>query len=189
LTIASPARLLSRGLWAALVVALALYAAVALGLGGAGLEDVFGVWVYIGLLLAAAGLCVARALTVPGERFPWLALAAAPGLWAAGELLWELVLSRSEEVAYPSSADALWLRSYAAACVGIAALVRRRLRPAFRPALLLDAALAAVALAGLGAALIFDPCGRRAEGTPRSSPPTWRTGSATWCCSPSYSPF
>ena len=166
MTTASPARLLLRGLWATLAVALALYAAVTLGLGGPELEDVFAVWVYIGLLLVATALCVARAITVPGERLAWLALAAAPGLWAAGELVWELVLSHQEEPAYPGPADALWLGSYVAACIGIVALVRKRLRPAFRPTLLLDAALAAVALAALGAALIFGPVSAAGAGNP-----------------------
>jgi diguanylate cyclase (GGDEF)-like protein len=156
-TTTTPARQLILGLWATLAVALALYVAVTLGLGGPELEDVFGVWVYIGLLVAAAGLCLARAFAVPGERLPWLALAAAPGLWAAGELLWELVLSNQEELSYPSTADALWLGSYVAATAGIVALVRARLRQAFTPSLLLDAVLAAVALAALGAALVFDP--------------------------------
>ena len=101
-----------------------------------------------------------------GERLAWLALAAAPGLWAAGELVWELVLSHQEEPAYPGPADALWLGSYVAACIGIVALVRKRLRPAFRPTLLLDAALAAVALAALGAALIFGPVSAAGAGNP-----------------------
>jgi diguanylate cyclase (GGDEF)-like protein len=153
----SLARHLLIGLWATLALGLAFYAAVTLGAGSPELEDTVGVWVYIGLLLAAAALCAARAVLVPGERLPWLALAAAPGLWAAGELLWELVLSRADVIAYPSTADALWLGSYVAACIGILALVRARLRPGFKPGLLLDAALSALALAALGAALLFDP--------------------------------
>ena len=152
----------------ALVLAFAfcLYVALSLGLGTDALADAADLWLYSGLLLAAAGVCVARALAVPGERLPWLLLAAAPAMWAAGEALDELVLARQAEVAYPSLADALWLGSYVVACAGIVTLLHGRLRAAFRPALWLDAAIATAALAALGLALIFEPVRAATAGYP-----------------------
>src|SRR4051812_7185906 len=79
-----PSRLALRVVWGSLMVVLAAYLAVACGLGGSDLLDVFSSWVFIALVLGAAALLGLRAFTGQARRGPWLALAAGAALYAAG---------------------------------------------------------------------------------------------------------
>ncbi|MEA2318560.1 MAG: hypothetical protein QOD44_2749 [Solirubrobacteraceae bacterium] len=153
-----PGRLALRVVWASLMVVFAAYVAVALGLGGSGLLDAFSTWVYIALVLGAAALLALRALVGEGRPAPWLALAAAATLWAAGELVYEIAYSDAPDLApYPSVADALWLGAYVAAGAGIVLVLRSRLRGAFHATMWLDAAIGAATIAALTATIAFDP--------------------------------
>jgi two-component system, cell cycle response regulator len=153
-----PARLALRVAWAGLMVVFAAYVAVALGLGGSGLLAAFSDWVSIGLVLGAAGLLAVRGLTADGGRAPWFALAAAAGLWAAGELIYQIAYADAPDVApYPSIADAGWLGAYIAAAVGVVLVLRARLRRAFHPTMWLDAAIGAATIAALTATIAFNP--------------------------------
>ena len=154
-----PGRLVLRVVWAGLMVVFAAYVAVALGLGGPRVLDAFSTWVYIALVLGAAGLLALRAFMGGEERrAPWLALAAGAALWAAGELVYEIAYSEApEEAPYPSVADALWLGAYVAVGAGIVLVLRARLRRAFHPTMWLDAAIGAATIAALTATLAFDP--------------------------------
>jgi two-component system, cell cycle response regulator len=153
-----PARLALRVVWAGLMVVFAAYVAVALGLGGSGLLAAFSDWVSIGLVLGAAGLLAVRGLTADGGRAPWFALAAAAGLWAGGELIYQIAYADAPDVApYPSIADAGWLGAYIAAAVGVVLVLRARLRRAFHPTMWLDAAIGAATIAALTATIAFNP--------------------------------
>ncbi|HYH89298.1 MAG TPA: diguanylate cyclase [Solirubrobacteraceae bacterium] len=140
------------------MVVFAAYLAVALGLGGSDLLDVFSTWVYIALVLGAAVLLALRGFARDDRRAPWLALALGAAMWAIGELIYELAYSEAPELApYPSVADAFWLGSYVAVGTGIVLVLRSRLRRAFHVTMWLDAAIGATTVAALAATLAFDP--------------------------------
>ncbi len=146
-----PGRMVS----AALLVVVGAFAVEAL-LGTQGSVDLlFNNWIYYGLLLASAGLCLARAVLVRAERLPWLLMGAALLLWAAGDLYWYVVLAAQENIPYPSVADALYLAFYPVSYVALALLLRKRIRK-FEGNLWLDGLIAALAVAALGAAVVFD---------------------------------
>src|SRR3954453_22136937 len=153
-----PSRLALRVVWGSLMVVLAAYLAVACGLGGSDLLDVFSSWVFIALVLGAAALLALRAFTGQARRGPWLALAAGAALYAAGGLGFEVGFSGAPaKAASPSRGDALWLGSYVAVGVGIVLVLRARLRRAFRPTMWLDAAIGAATIAALTATPALDP--------------------------------
>src|SRR4051812_30061839 len=153
-----PSRLALRVVWGSLMVVLAAYLAVACGLGGSDLLDVFSSWVFIALVLGAAALLGLRAFTGQARRGPWLPLAAGAALLAAGGPVFEIAYSDAPpEAPYPSVADALWLGSYVAVGVGIVLVLRARLRRASHPTMWLDAAIGAATIAALTATLAFDP--------------------------------
>jgi len=155
-----PSRVFGRLVWIVAGAVLGLHVAVALGAGGAALAELFSTWVYVALLTVAAGACLLRARepgTARRERVAWTLLAAAPALWATGELTWLLVLEERELIPYPSPADALWLAAYPAAGAGVVVLVRARLRAGAGPGPWLDAAIGATAFAALVAWLLLGP--------------------------------
>ena len=116
--------------WATLLVVFVAYVAVALGLGGEGVLDLFSSWVYIALVLGAAALLAVRAFA-GDDRAPWLALSIGAAMWAIGEIIYELAYSEAPENApYPSIADAFWLGSYVAVGAGIVLVLRSRFRRA-----------------------------------------------------------
>src|SRR2546421_29490 len=64
-----------RAFQAACWLTLAFFTAHAgFGLGGKGLDRVFNDWVYNGLILAAAGSCIVRAVKVATDRAAWFLL-------------------------------------------------------------------------------------------------------------------
>ena len=151
-------RIALRVAWAALLIVFAAYLAVAVGLGGDELLDVFSTWIYIALVLGAAVLLALRAFSRDDRRAPWLALSLGAAMWAIGELIYEIAYSDAPELApYPSVADAFWLGSYLAVGTGIVLVLRARLRRAFHATIWLDAAIGATAIAALAATIAFDP--------------------------------
>jgi diguanylate cyclase (GGDEF)-like protein len=100
---------------------------------------------------------VLRAALVPAERIAWALVAAGLCLWAAGDLYWNLELSKLEEIPYPSLADALYVPGYPLIYAGIALVARSRLRATdstmWLDGLIGASAVAAVALAFLQPAL------------------------------------
>jgi diguanylate cyclase (GGDEF)-like protein len=115
----------------------------------------FDSWVYNGLLVAAALACLARGVTVRAERLPWLLLGIALALWTLGDLYYFFAFSGTAEVPIPSVADPFYLAFYPTSYVALALLLRRRMRE-FRGNLWLDGVIAALAVAALGAAVVFD---------------------------------
>ncbi len=153
-----PGRSALRVAWASLLVVFAAYVAVALGLGGSSVLDAFSSWVYIGLGLGASVLLALRGFTSDDRRGAWLALSVGAGMYAIGELIYELAYSDAPELApYPSVADAFWLGSYLAVGTGIVLVLRARLHRAFHATMWLDAAIGATTIAALAATVAFDP--------------------------------
>ncbi|HEX2707631.1 MAG TPA: hypothetical protein VHM66_06435, partial [Solirubrobacterales bacterium] len=72
---------------AALTLAFFAFAShTAFSFGGTEVDSIFNTWVYDGLMLGAAALCLARALLVKRERSVWAVVAFGLTIWTAGEI-------------------------------------------------------------------------------------------------------
>jgi two-component system, cell cycle response regulator len=118
-------------------------------------DSFFDSWVYNGLLVGASLACLARGVAVKAERIPWLLLGLALALWTAGDLYYFFALSGDADVPIPSVADPFYLAFYPVSYVALALLLRKRMRD-FRGNLWLDGMIASLAVAALGAAIVFD---------------------------------
>jgi diguanylate cyclase (GGDEF)-like protein len=118
-------------------------------------DSFFDSWVYNGLLVAASLACLARGIAVKAERLPWLLLGIALALWTAGDLYYFFAFSGNADVPIPSVSDLFYLAFYPVSYVALALLLRRRMR-GFRGKLWLDGVIASLAVAALGAAIVFD---------------------------------
>jgi len=134
------------------VLAYSLHALV--DLGGSGTDDFFGKWLYDGIVLVSAGLCVWRAVSVREDRAAWLLLAAGMLSWAAGNVYYILFIVDLEVQPIPSVADALWLGIYPPALAMLVLLIRSR-SPRFQWVLWLDGLIAALAVASVSAAFVL----------------------------------
>jgi two-component system cell cycle response regulator len=146
---------LGRPLCAVLIAITAAYAVETLSGAKGSLDFFFDNWVYNGLLLAAAAMCLTRALLVRAERVPWLLLGGALALWTTGDLYYYFFLSGDESVPIPSIADPFYLAFYPVAYAALALLLRSRMRE-LKGNLWLDGLIAALAVAALGAAVVFE---------------------------------
>jgi diguanylate cyclase (GGDEF)-like protein len=126
-----------------------------IGLGNESLEQFTLKWIYNGVILAAALVCVARAFLRGSEQVAWGLLGLAFVLWGLGNVYWTFWLLDLEEPPFPSIADAFWIAIYPPSYVGLVILLRSRLAE-FRASLWLDGVIAGLALAALSAAVVFD---------------------------------
>lgn len=111
-------------------------------------------WLYNGVLVSAAGICLARGVLVPSERAAWLVIGTGLASWTVGDLYWTLHLANLDTVPFPSVADAFYLVLYPALYTGIVLLVRARV-PRFHRSLWLDGAIGALGTAALGSAILY----------------------------------
>jgi two-component system cell cycle response regulator len=118
-------------------------------------DSFFDSWIYNGLLVGAAAACLARGIAIKAERLPWLLLGIALALWTAGDLYYFFAFSGTAEVPIPSISDPFYLAFYPVSYVALALLLRRRMQ-GFRGNLWLDGVIASLAVAALGAAIVFD---------------------------------
>ena len=103
--------------------------------------------------------------------------------WSLGEVYYTAVLWDAEVIAIPSPADVGYLLLPPLALAGILLLLRARARAVPRT-LWVDGVIAALAVAALSAALVFDTVLDERRGQRRSrSRPTSPIRSATSCCS------
>jgi len=91
-----------------------------------------------------------------------IAFAAGISSWAVGEILFDSVYAGDPP--YPSVADVFYLLFYPACYIGMAVLVRHRLSE-FTPMVWFDGAMAAIAAAALGSAVLFEVVLNRTDGT------------------------
>ena len=120
---------------------------------GAGFDQFFNRYWYNALILLAAGAAVVRAVTTRIERTAAIAFAVGISSWAVGEILFDFPYAGNPP--YPSAADAFYLLFYPACYVGMAILVRHRLSE-FTPMVWFDGAMAAIAAAAVGSAVLFE---------------------------------
>jgi diguanylate cyclase (GGDEF)-like protein len=111
-------------------------------------------WLYNALEIGAVALCGARAVTRRRDRGAWLAVTVGMAFFAAADMYYALVWGDANTVPFPSLADALYLSFYPAVYIGIGLLLRSRVGrlPA---GLWLDGMIGGLAVAALGAALVF----------------------------------
>ena len=138
---------------AVLAAGLALLAAHTLfGLGGADTNDLFDHWLYDGLTTSAALLCLARVVFVRTERAPWLLIGLGLLGWALGDIYWTTTLSGDANAPFPSLADLGYLSFYPLVLLGLALLMRTRLRRA----LWLDGLIVALAVTAIGVEVLLE---------------------------------
>jgi diguanylate cyclase (GGDEF)-like protein len=125
-----------------------------LSLGGDDPAPIFDQWIYDGLMLAAAAICLGRAFWWRQARAAWAVFSVALFLWAAGDITWT-VLAAGGEPPYPSLADAFYLGFYLAAYAGLVLLLRARGR-GLGLSVWLDGLIASAAAAAVGAAVLFE---------------------------------
>jgi diguanylate cyclase (GGDEF)-like protein len=142
-------------LCAVLVALTGVYAVETLLSIHGGVDLFFDEWVYNALLVAASGACLARGVFVRAERVPWLLLGLGLSLWTVGDLYYVFALSDRDVVPIPSLSDPFYLAFYPVVYVALGLLLRARMAR-FRGHLWLDGVIASLAVAALGAAVIFD---------------------------------
>src|SRR3954454_6115164 len=115
------------------------------------------------VLLVASALILVRAATAPKERLPWLLIRLGVLAWSLGEVYYTVVLWDAETIAIPSPADVGYLLLPPLVLTGVALLLRERARSVPRT-LWVDGLIAALAVAALSAALVFEPVLANVEG-------------------------
>ncbi len=138
------------------LAALMAYLAQA-GLGIApSLDAFFQSWVYDGIVVCSALLCLARAALVPAQRRAWLAMGVGLAAWSAGEIHYSLYIEGVELPPYPSLGDYFFLAFYPASYVALLLLVPGGVRR-YHASLWLDGMVAGFAIAAVGAAILLEP--------------------------------
>lgn len=127
-----------------------------LAFGIAGRDEALDTSLYVGVMLAAAALCLSRAVTERSERAAWGLLGAALVLSALGEIWFFAFLADHEVTPIPSVSDAFILAFYPASYAGLVLLVRGRVHR-FETSLWLDGAIGALAVGSLAVALLLSP--------------------------------
>ena len=122
-------------------------------------------WGY-NVVLVGSGLgCLARGITVREERAAWLTMGVGVVGWALGNVYYTVVLWDLDPIPIPSVSDVLWLGYYPIVYVAVAMLLRARIAR-FHASLWVDGALAALAVAALSAAVVFQSVLQSTGGQP-----------------------
>ena len=111
-------------------------------------------WGYNVVLVGSGLACLARGVTTRAERAAWLTMGVAVVGWALGNVYYTAVLWDQDPIPIPSPSDVLWLVYYPVVYVAVAMLLRARIAR-FHASLWVDGALAALAVAALSAAVVF----------------------------------
>jgi diguanylate cyclase (GGDEF)-like protein len=112
-------------------------------------------WGYNVVLVGSGVLCLVRGATIREERVAWLTMGVAVVGWALGNVWYTAVLWDMDPIPIPSVSDVLWLVYYPVVYVAVAMLLRARIAR-FHASLWVDGALAALAVAALSAAVVFE---------------------------------
>jgi len=132
---------------------------------GLDLGPVFGRYVHDVVLTIAGAMCVFRAFARPGERLAWGLIGAGVLAWTFGEIYYTGVLWTVETVPVPSPADGGYLLMPPLVLAGLVLLLRSRTR-GIPIALRADGLTAALAIASVGAAIVFQTALDAASGNP-----------------------
>ncbi len=119
------------------------------------------------VLLAATALCALRAVRHRSERLAWALIAGALLSWTLGEIYYTVVLWSVSSIPVPSPADIGYLGVYPLAFAGLSLLLRDRARQVSHT-VWVDGIIAALVVAALGAAVVFEEVIRTVGGRPIS---------------------
>jgi diguanylate cyclase (GGDEF)-like protein len=122
-------------------------------------------WGYNVVLVGSGLACLARGMTIRAERTAWLTIGVAVVGWALGNVYYTAVLWNMDPIPIPSVSDVLWLVYYPVTYVAVAMLLRARIAR-FHASLWVDGALAALAVAALSAAVVFQSVQHSTGGEP-----------------------
>ena len=125
-----------------------------LGLGGSGASPLLDHWLYDGLMVGGALVCLARAVLVREERAAWSLIGAGLLMWSFGDVYWTAKLSGLQEPPIPSLSDLGYLAFYPLLLAGIALLARARMER-IRATVWLDGLITALALTTVGAEVLL----------------------------------
>ena len=120
---------------------------------GPAVDSFFKTWLFSGILVMAATICMLRAAWVREDRVTWWVLGIGMALWALGTVYWSLFLKDMEAPPYPSVADLLYLSFYPAAYFALMLLVRKQLR-GVGPSVWLDGLIGALSVGALELAFV-----------------------------------
>ncbi len=135
------------------------------GAGGSGLDIPIRDWATAAVYVLVALIVITRAIRVSESRAAWTVIAVGITLYGAGNLVWSFWLEHVANPPIPSICDALWLSLYPASYLGVAMLARRHWR-GIPAGVWLDGIVAGLAIAAVGAALVFGPVLADAAGSP-----------------------
>ena len=152
--IRAPGKTFGRIAYGLIGLLLVAHAAHALGVAKPALDDVFEPWGYHVLMWFAAISCTLRAVTIRKERAAWASFAGFLVCWTIGDVLWDFHFDKLEDPPWPNVADGFYLSSYLFGYIGLLSLLRARVRP-WRLSMWLDGLIAGLAVASLGAAVVF----------------------------------
>ena len=119
-------------------------------------------WILPVVFLGAGLTCLRRTLVSVTERRPWALIGAGLVLYACGSVVYNVELASTDDVRFPSYADALWLCLYPLSFAGMMALVRAR-RPHANASLWLDGLIGGSVVAAAAAAFLLAPVFERGE--------------------------
>src|SRR5438105_1941252 len=154
MTASSGTATLLKAFWATALAALAVYLLhVTAGLPPDGGPD-WHLLVPLTYLLAAA-ICFMRVASIERERLVWSLFGTGILLAGVGRLFYYLAFNHDTPPSYPSVGDALAMSFYVASFGALMLMVRERLHR-FSRNLWLDAVIGVLALAAVGAAVLFD---------------------------------
>jgi GGDEF domain-containing protein len=122
-------------------------------------------WGYNVVLVGSGLACLARGVKIRAERAAWLTMGVAVVGWALGNVYYTAVLWDMDPIPIPSVSDVLWLVYYPVVYVAVAMLLRARIAR-FHASLWVDGALAALAVAALSAAVVFQSVQQSTGGDP-----------------------
>lgn len=137
-----------------LVCAWAVYFTYVLARPGFGAEDLFKTYVFSGLPILAATVCLMRAHRGAPERLAWALVGTGMLLWALGSIYWSAFLEHLVAPPYPSPADGLYLGFYPACYAALMLLARPRVR-GLSSSVWLDGVIAMLAVAAVGTAFVI----------------------------------
>jgi two-component system, cell cycle response regulator len=134
------------------------------GFGGAGAEDFFSRWVYLGIEVAAAAVLALRGLQRRGAWAAWLVLSAGLLTKAIGDVIYSLA-GNLGAVPVPSVSDGFWLAFYPCAYVSLLLLVRARV-PRMLAAMRLDGVICGMTVAAVMACVMLPTAFASSAGAP-----------------------
>jgi hypothetical protein len=146
-----------------LVLLLGQTAHETLGWGGDRLDTLFDSWIHDLLMLAAAGLCMARGVAYRWERAAWLLIGSGLLAYALGDVVWAVFYSGEDPAPFPTISDAFWLAWFPLGFAGLALLVRLRIAR-FEIHQWIDGIAVALLIATPGVALVLEPIVAESEG-------------------------